>query len=104
MAPSTQILGSAFEATGMNLLPKPRVKRIRRAFRNRRRGGGHPHVALAAAESPPHPDCDRRDARPGKRPNNTDEGGFHEITVEVAGSPEVRKVLTRPGYWLAPKQ
>jgi len=38
------------------------------------------------------------------RPNNTDEGGFHEITVEVAGRPDVRKVLTRPGYWLAPKQ
>jgi len=32
------------------------------------------------------------------------EFGFHEITVEVAGRPEVRKVLSRPGYWLAPKQ
>jgi hypothetical protein len=36
--------------------------------------------------------------------NQMDEFGFHEITVEVAGSPEVRKVLARPGYWLAPKQ
>jgi VWFA-related protein len=37
------------------------------------------------------------------RPNNTDEGGFHEITVAVSGSFEARKVVTRPGYWLAPK-
>jgi hypothetical protein len=36
--------------------------------------------------------------------NQMDEGGFHEITVEVAGSPEVRKVLTLSGYWVAPKQ
>ena len=36
--------------------------------------------------------------------NQMDEGGFHEITVEVAGRPDVRKVQTRPGYWLAPKQ
>lgn len=34
-------------------------------------------------------------------PNNKEEGGFHQITVEVAGRPEVAKVQTRPGYWLA---
>lgn len=35
-------------------------------------------------------------------PNNKDEGGFHEISVEVA---DVRgaKTRTRPGYWLAAK-
>ncbi len=32
-------------------------------------------------------------------PNNKDEGGFHTITVEVAGLKEV-KVRTRPGYWI----
>jgi VWFA-related protein len=36
-------------------------------------------------------------------PNNKDEGGFHEITVEVTGHPEVKRVQTRPGYWLGPK-
>ena len=36
-------------------------------------------------------------------PNNKEEGGFHEIVVEVAGRPEVKKVQTRPGYWLAGK-
>ncbi len=36
-------------------------------------------------------------------PNNKLEGGFHQILVEVAGHPEVKKVLTRPGYWLAAK-
>ena len=36
-------------------------------------------------------------------PNNKLEGGFHEITVEVMGRPEVKKVQTRPGYWLAGK-
>ncbi|HXK04568.1 MAG TPA: VWA domain-containing protein [Verrucomicrobiae bacterium] len=35
-------------------------------------------------------------------PNNSDEGGFHEITVAVA-SPEVKRVQTRPGYWLSNK-
>jgi VWFA-related protein len=35
-------------------------------------------------------------------PNNKDEGGFHTITVEVAGRRDV-KVRTRPGYWLGPK-
>jgi VWFA-related protein len=37
------------------------------------------------------------------RPNNSAEGGFHEITVTV-GSPEAKKVQTRPGYWLSNKQ
>jgi VWFA-related protein len=32
-------------------------------------------------------------------PNNTAEGGFHEIEVEV-NRPNI-KVRTRPGYWLA---
>jgi VWFA-related protein len=36
-------------------------------------------------------------------PNNKLEGGFHQILVEVDGHPEVKKVLTRPGYWLAAK-
>ena len=35
-------------------------------------------------------------------PNNADEGGFHEITVAV-GSPGVKRVQTRPGYWLSNK-
>jgi len=33
-------------------------------------------------------------------PNNQEEGGFHQISVEVA-SPLVKRVQTRPGYWLA---
>jgi hypothetical protein len=33
-------------------------------------------------------------------PNNKDEGGFHEIVVEV-DSQEAKSVRTRPGYWLA---
>ena len=37
------------------------------------------------------------------KPNNGDEGGFHEITVAVA-SPEAKKVQTRPGYWLSNRQ
>ena len=36
-------------------------------------------------------------------PNNKDEGGFHHIVVQVGGHPEVERVQTRPGYWLAPK-
>ena len=36
------------------------------------------------------------------RPNNGDEGGFHELSVTV-GSPQVKKVQTRPGYWLSNK-
>jgi VWFA-related protein len=36
-------------------------------------------------------------------PNNKEEGGFHEIAVEVAGRTEAKKIQTRPGYWLAGK-
>jgi VWFA-related protein len=35
-------------------------------------------------------------------PNNKGEGGFHQITVQVAGRNDV-KVRTRPGYYLAAK-
>ena len=35
-------------------------------------------------------------------PNNKDEGGFHEISVEVSGY-RGAKTRTRPGYWLASK-
>ncbi len=35
-------------------------------------------------------------------PNNKEEGGFHEIKVEIAGRKDVT-VRTRPGYWLGPK-
>src|SRR5579864_6803194 len=34
-------------------------------------------------------------------PNNKEEGGFHEIAVEVTGRTEVKKIQTRPGYWIA---
>ena len=34
-------------------------------------------------------------------PSNKLEGGFHQITVEVLGHPEIKKIQTRPGYWLA---
>jgi VWFA-related protein len=37
-------------------------------------------------------------------PNNPEEGGFHKIAVEVNGRPEVRRVQTRPGYWIATSQ
>jgi VWFA-related protein len=37
-------------------------------------------------------------------PNNPEEGGFHKIAVEVTGHPEVRRVQTRPGYWIATSQ
>ena len=33
-------------------------------------------------------------------PNNKDQGGFHEIEVDVS-HPDANKVRTRPGYWLA---
>lgn len=36
-------------------------------------------------------------------PNNKLEGGFHQILVEVEGRPDVKRVVTRPGYWLAAK-
>lgn len=38
------------------------------------------------------------------RPNNKDEGGFHEIKVSISNAPEVKKTQTRPGYWLGVKQ
>ena len=34
-------------------------------------------------------------------PNNKLEGGFHQIQVEVVGHPEIKRIQTRPGYWLA---
>jgi VWFA-related protein len=34
-------------------------------------------------------------------PNNTEDGGFHEIKIGVAGRPDV-KTINRPGYWLGP--
>lgn len=37
-------------------------------------------------------------------PNNPDEGGFHKIAVDVTGHPEVRRIQTRPGYWVAATQ
>jgi VWFA-related protein len=37
-------------------------------------------------------------------PNNKEEGGFHQIIVDVTGHPEVKRTQTRPGYWLATKQ
>jgi VWFA-related protein len=36
-------------------------------------------------------------------PNNKDEGGFHSITVLIAGRKDV-KARTRPGYWLGAQQ
>jgi hypothetical protein len=35
-------------------------------------------------------------------PNNRDEGGFHEIVVQIAGRRDL-KTRTRPGYWLGAK-
>jgi len=37
-------------------------------------------------------------------PNNPEEGGFHQIAVSVTGHPEVRRVMHRPGYWVATSQ
>ena len=37
-------------------------------------------------------------------PNNPEEGGFHSIRIDVMGHPEVRRVQTRPGYWIATHQ
>jgi VWFA-related protein len=36
-------------------------------------------------------------------PNNRTEFGFHKIEVDVPGRPDVRKVQTRPGYWIGPR-
>jgi VWFA-related protein len=38
------------------------------------------------------------------QPNNREKGGFHPIRVEVAGHPEVEKIIVRPGYYLAAQQ
>lgn len=32
-------------------------------------------------------------------PDNTEEGGFHTIQVDIPTRPDVKKVQTRPGYW-----
>ena len=37
-------------------------------------------------------------------PSNPDEGGFHKIAIDVTGHPEVRRIQTRPGYWVAATQ
>jgi hypothetical protein len=36
-------------------------------------------------------------------PNNKEEGGFHQIKVEVAAERDLKAVRTRPGYWLGAK-
>src|SRR5262249_43028146 len=36
-------------------------------------------------------------------PDNRTVSGFHEIKVDVPRRSDVKKVLTRPGYWLGPK-
>lgn len=36
-------------------------------------------------------------------PTNRDEGGFHDLAVAVTGHPEVKRVQTRPGYWVGPR-
>ncbi|HUP02452.1 MAG TPA: VWA domain-containing protein [Bryobacteraceae bacterium] len=33
-------------------------------------------------------------------PNNRDYLGYHPIRVEVQGHPEVKRIVTRPGYWV----
>jgi len=33
-------------------------------------------------------------------PNNREETGWHEIKVDLPGRPDIKKVVTRPGYWL----
>lgn len=35
------------------------------------------------------------------QPNDKEEAGFHKIAVEVEEHPEVKRVQTRPGYWIA---
>src|SRR5262249_2830604 len=36
-------------------------------------------------------------------PNNRNESGFHEIKVDIPRRSDVKRVQTRPGYWLRPK-
>jgi VWFA-related protein len=37
------------------------------------------------------------------RPNNKEEGGFHEIRVTISNAPQVKRTQARPGYWLGVK-
>jgi len=34
-------------------------------------------------------------------PNNKEEGGFHEISIDVSGRTGIGRIQARPGYWLA---
>lgn len=36
-------------------------------------------------------------------PNNRTEFGFHKIVVDVPSRPDVKRVQTRPGYWIGPR-
>jgi VWFA-related protein len=36
-------------------------------------------------------------------PNNRAEGGFHRIVVEISGRAGIKRIQTRPGYWVAPR-
>ena len=36
-------------------------------------------------------------------PTNRDDPGFHQIRVDIDGHPEVKKIVTRPGYYLGPR-
>lgn len=36
-------------------------------------------------------------------PNNRDEFGFHKIEVDIPGRPDIKRVQTRPGYWIGPR-
>jgi len=36
-------------------------------------------------------------------PNNRDFLGYHPIRVEIQGHPEVKSIVTRPGYYIGPK-
>jgi hypothetical protein len=36
-------------------------------------------------------------------PTNRDDPGFHQIRIEIDGHPEVKKIVTRPGYYLGPR-
>jgi VWFA-related protein len=33
-------------------------------------------------------------------PNNREEAGWHDIKVDIPGRPDVKRVVTRPGYWI----
>jgi VWFA-related protein len=36
-------------------------------------------------------------------PNNKEEGGFHQISIDLLGLTAIDRIQTRPGYWLAAK-